>query len=377
MKEYIVKIKLLTPIWTGDENRKCTTLRETGILGSLRWWYEALIRSLGGYACDPTNTNCNNKDHCNACELFGCTGWARKFRIELSFDQTSSSEPDQAETTHFDHEASSQEMREPFNINQDTLFIGTRMKRNCKYQKRPVTGFFYNKAIVLKFVPLREITQDEWRSLNCILQIAEKHGALGARISQGNGVFKIDENNLPDSSEKFKFDNLRKQTNENNSCNLPNLKDFFFYKSKIEFKEDISTLIDKKVFWTHALNDTNFKDNWELWSKFWKDCHFLPIAYHIRDALRSLETDKNTRHDAWGELGRGSKIFVSHGYKVNDIAVEVRIWGYGVKDDIRKEIENNFETRLQMHLFQWSDNYLKNCTLCEETLNSVFCNNSA
>ncbi|PMP81847.1 MAG: type III-B CRISPR module RAMP protein Cmr1 [Caldisericum exile] len=104
--EFTVKIKALTPIWTGDENRKCETLRETGMIGSLRWWYEALIRGLGGYACDPTdeNSRCKldqkkfnealkagipvqealNQQICPVCQLFGCTGWARKFRLEIN-----------------------------------------------------------------------------------------------------------------------------------------------------------------------------------------------------------------------------------------------------------------------------------------------------
>lgn len=62
-KSYTVKIRPLTPIWTGDADRQNTTLRETGIIGSLRWWYEALIRGLGGTACDPTS------DH--RCQLSG------------------------------------------------------------------------------------------------------------------------------------------------------------------------------------------------------------------------------------------------------------------------------------------------------------------
>jgi len=46
-----VRLKTLTPIWTGDAERQNTRLRETGIISSLRWWYEALVRGLGGYAC--------------------------------------------------------------------------------------------------------------------------------------------------------------------------------------------------------------------------------------------------------------------------------------------------------------------------------------
>lgn len=89
MEPFVVKIKPLSPIWTGDAKKKCTIIRETGILGSIRWWYEAVVRGLGGTACDPTNSSCEGeKHHCDACELFGCTGWARKFRLELEQDDT-------------------------------------------------------------------------------------------------------------------------------------------------------------------------------------------------------------------------------------------------------------------------------------------------
>ena len=37
-----IKLKTLTPLWTGDLNSECSTINETGIIGSLRWWYEAL-----------------------------------------------------------------------------------------------------------------------------------------------------------------------------------------------------------------------------------------------------------------------------------------------------------------------------------------------
>ena len=58
-----LKIKTLTPIWTGGVEGKCDRLHETGIIGSMRWWYEAIVRGLGGYACDPTGEG--------RCELTG------------------------------------------------------------------------------------------------------------------------------------------------------------------------------------------------------------------------------------------------------------------------------------------------------------------
>jgi CRISPR-associated protein Cmr1 len=81
-----ITLQTLTPLWTGGVDQTCDRLHETGLIGSLRWWYEALVRGLGGYACDPTGEDrCPDKDsnRCVVCELFGCTGWARKFRLKL------------------------------------------------------------------------------------------------------------------------------------------------------------------------------------------------------------------------------------------------------------------------------------------------------
>jgi CRISPR-associated protein Cmr1 len=85
-----ITLKTLTPLWTGGVDQTCDRLHETGLVGSLRWWYEALVRGLGGYACDPTGEErCPDKDgkRCAACELFGCTGWARKFRLRVLDEQ--------------------------------------------------------------------------------------------------------------------------------------------------------------------------------------------------------------------------------------------------------------------------------------------------
>jgi CRISPR-associated protein Cmr1 len=93
-----ITLKTLTPLWTGGvETGKMDRLRETGLLGSLRWWYEAIVRGLGGYACDPTSDNrCEyvpkkhdppEKQLCAACYLFGCTGWQRKFRLRVLDDK--------------------------------------------------------------------------------------------------------------------------------------------------------------------------------------------------------------------------------------------------------------------------------------------------
>lgn len=105
-----IKLKTLTPIWTGGVNGNMDRIHETGILGSLRWWYEAIVRGLGGEVCDPRNNRCNlsgkklnnyekaledgntvdnaltKAEICDVCKLFGCTGWKRKFELDMIDD---------------------------------------------------------------------------------------------------------------------------------------------------------------------------------------------------------------------------------------------------------------------------------------------------
>ncbi|WP_254921410.1 type III-B CRISPR module RAMP protein Cmr1 [Nodularia sp. NIES-3585] len=63
-----VNIKTCTPIWTGGvEAGKCDSasadlsvrIHETGLLGSLRWWMEVLVRGFEGQVCDPTEQKCS------------------------------------------------------------------------------------------------------------------------------------------------------------------------------------------------------------------------------------------------------------------------------------------------------------------------------
>ena len=83
----VYQLKALTNIWTGDRRGRPDRLITTGLLGSIRWWFEVVVRGLGGSACDPSNTNSRCPDRqgrrCVVCELFGCTGWARKFRFDV------------------------------------------------------------------------------------------------------------------------------------------------------------------------------------------------------------------------------------------------------------------------------------------------------
>lgn len=95
----VVRLRTISAIHTGGIDRRSKEIKSSGILGSIRWWYEALVRGFGAYACDPTeadscqfNTNAYQRsgaiedglrDVCLACQLFGCTGWSKKFSLHI------------------------------------------------------------------------------------------------------------------------------------------------------------------------------------------------------------------------------------------------------------------------------------------------------
>lgn len=84
-------LRPLTPLWTGDAEAISGELKITGLMGSLRWWFEAIARAMDRYACDPTEGGCKYDPSqkplhglCPACWLFGATSWARRFRLTAS-----------------------------------------------------------------------------------------------------------------------------------------------------------------------------------------------------------------------------------------------------------------------------------------------------
>jgi CRISPR-associated protein Cmr1 len=139
-------LKALTDIWTGSvrlEERN-GQLRErivpyrlitTGLLGSIRWWFEVVVRGLGGCACDPTRTECQDRNHCVVCELFGCTGWARKFRFDV-LDEHGQPKADQ-------------------------------IKKSQTFK--------------LHFTELRPICDEEWALLDLAIRLIAEYGAIGGK----------------------------------------------------------------------------------------------------------------------------------------------------------------------------------------------------
>jgi CRISPR-associated protein Cmr1 len=147
--ERTYRLKAQTDLWTGSVrlDERNGQLRErivpdrlitTGLLGSIRWWFEVLVRGLGGSACDPSDTQCQDREHCVVCELFGCTGWARKFRFDV---------------LEADCDKSIQQQ-----IRKDTEFR-------------------------LRFTALRPVREEEWALLDLTLRLIADYGAMGGKTA--------------------------------------------------------------------------------------------------------------------------------------------------------------------------------------------------
>ncbi len=179
------KLKALTPIFTGDASRRGERTILTGIMGSLRWWFEVLVRGLGGKACDPTASEIRcpapNKQphepghHCVVCELFGCTGWARKFRL---------------------------------------MVVDKYGKKVIQNQIKVDNDDNGSNIFILRFIPLRPIHPEEWCLLDATIHLIAEYGALGGKTvfkpSDEWGIADLGADDLDDSSGQIKVRHSRR-----------------------------------------------------------------------------------------------------------------------------------------------------------------------
>jgi CRISPR-associated protein Cmr1 len=232
MRKFTVEIKPLTPIWTGDADRKVTTLRETGIIGSLRWWYEALIRGYGGFACNPTGTEerlkckldekkfkellkseksikkaLDRSGICSACQLFGCTGWSRRFRLEVDYKE---------EKVPLFFVSSHQ--------NKNWLHKITEGQNEILWSKDPIK---------LNFIPMNNDKDFELEDIiKALIFIISRYGGLGAKLQYGFGQFNVDIDKMTTKNGvQLIKNNINKEKDKN--LNQISFLDFFMLKFRI------------------------------------------------------------------------------------------------------------------------------------------------
>lgn len=250
--------------WLLQDTTNAEELITTGLLGSIRWWFEVLVRGLGGYACDPNNSECQDAKHCVVCELFGCTGWARKFRFSV--------------------------LDESGTIKQERIKSKSSEKLKDKKNEE-------NEKFTLRFTPLRNISEEEWNLLEITLRLISDYGAIG-----GKTVYKPSIQQKREDKEHHKDFGIIQMINTNKYNENSYLH---MASSKTLTPEDISNKLeecrklissycksypyenkDKKYFWASLKN---------LW--FLKNKYLTRVDDNTCIFNEVIERNQGKRHD--------------------------------------------------------------------------------
>ena len=347
MKSMSIEIKTLTPIWTGGVNGECDILHETGIIGSMRWWYEAIVRGLEGYACDPTERGCifdkGKYDHaknegvneheafrtaglCDACLIFGATGWKRRFNLTITDDNTKPA----------------WEGDEMLNV-------------------RPPTrshGWFLLPGRVGSFTLKIRGDPDVVSCIASLFIFLEKWGAIGAKSQLGYGFFKITNR---DEIQEYARD-LSKICAQVNSSGLPDLRQFTFFKYRFKPSRD--------DWWARVGGLQRLLGNPRTASKLSElaKIGIIPVSPVLKNQWRYVEWSAPSSTKRWifgtsDQEKRKGKISVSWAYREKDMWV-VRGWAWLPEEERIKS--RTIQHRQEIGVII---NMLKNELVWKKTLN--------
>jgi CRISPR-associated protein Cmr1 len=308
-----IRIRTLTPLWTGGMDSTMDRVHETGILGSLRWWYEAIIRALKGKACDPTERKCNfdaekyrkskatDERHrlrdaglCDVCQLFGATGWRRRFRLEV-VDETQ------------------------WIWDQRDQMLNIRPPQRAR-------GWFLPPGKMGKLTIRLESDRQALSSIAASFLFLERWGSIGARPQLGYGVFRIENRDEVLACAKgweweiFEGEESSRVENALQEKDVPDLRRFGFFRYSFQS--------DKPGWWTRVPGISRVAIQVQsLVSRF----RVVPLAPSLKNEWRF-----NRWQRAWGDdrqifgtlrpTRRRSRVAVSWAYKVEGNKWEIRGW---------------------------------------------------
>ena len=301
----IIKLRTLTPLWTGGVDGTSERLHVTGIMGSLRWWYEALVRGLGGDACDPSQDGCIydpdklNNGLCNVCQLFGATGWRRRFRLKVAEDNT----------------------KPAWNPPPDMLNVRPPDRTRGWYLPPGQMGTF-----TLRFDGDDEILQE----LAALFLFLERWGGLGAKPQLGYGVVEIENRDaVRERVADWRWEAVGAENP--NKKNLPDLRHFGFFRYRFQ--------PEKPGWWTRVPGIERVVTRVQFIVKRHK---MVPLAPALKNEWR-FHRWTGSRDDAKKIFGSlrpkriRSKVAVSWAYPQND-SWEVRGWAWLHNDEIAKRM---------------------------------------
>ena len=300
-----IKIKTLTPIWTGGVDGTMDRIHETGIIGSLRWWYEVLVRGLGGNACDPTEHTCGFDQEkyrkskasderqrlrdaglCDVCQVFGATGWRRRFRLEVEDETRPIWEPAERMLN----------VRPP-GRNRGWFLPPGRMG-----------------TVTLKLSGDAEVLS----RLATLLLFLERWGSLGAKPQLGYGVFQIENR----EEVKARVDGWKWETMGNGkpNGNLPELRQLGFFRLRFS--------VSHPAWWTKVGGLSRVASEVQ---PVVREYATVPVAPVLKNEWRfsRWKGGRNLEKEIFGALQperKRSRVVASWAYRTAKSVWEVRGW---------------------------------------------------
>jgi CRISPR-associated protein Cmr1 len=307
-----IKINLLTPLWTGGVDRQTDRIRETGILGSLRWWYEAVVRGPGKKACDPGKGKCSfdaraynqskaederqrlrDAGLCDVCQIFGATGWKRRFRLEI--------------------------------IEDNTRPIWTPLDKMINIRPYGRTRGWYLPPGRMGTFSLNISGDPGAVSLMAAFMLfLEKHGSIGAKPQLGYGFFQIlNKEDIQNEIRKSRWEEISGSSAEkHNISGLPDLQNFLFFSysfcpaipgwwTRVPGISRVASYVQKSVsIYKIVPVAPALKNEWRFnqWQKKWGD---------DRDIFGAIRPDR-----------KRSRIAISWAYRLESGEWKIKGWAW-------------------------------------------------
>lgn len=161
---------------------------------------------------------CEGEKHCMACHVFGCTGWRKKFRIEIGEVSTI-----------------------------DLFLVTSSNKRWFEILYENQNSSFYGETTV-KVIGFEDGIDNV---VLATLWFAKEYGGVGAKTQNGFGQIDLENLTFEDVKEGFKKikETAEEAQNVGNAL-LPSISDFFVLKFKVDEHDPTVQYYLNKPFFT-------------------------------------------------------------------------------------------------------------------------------
>ncbi|RJP46226.1 MAG: type III-B CRISPR module RAMP protein Cmr1 [Anaerolineaceae bacterium] len=339
-----ITLKTLTPLWTGGVDQTSDRLHETGLIGSLRWWYEVIVRGLGGDVCDPTSDNLEHRCQfdakayektknvedgligvCPVCRLFGCTSWKRRFELQASATRS-----------------------EPFWLATNDKQGGFNHWWLSKIYKSGNSHVAFGELMLI-FRWMRGY-ESQHEIMKALLSLVSQLGAIGAKPQYGFGIVHNESSiSAIEGLAIVRQNIIEPGPKKALSGAYPSLRDYWLLQCIVPEQDANSQFA--------ALNVVGDLQTFRKYQSL-----LLPVSFDIRYKLPGsnemglrqsyrLKHGKMPTRRVFGTLKgserdkRASTVFVSHLYKKNEAETgyHLRVWGF-TNSDTAREIEASLKS---------------------------------